>query len=281
MSDNPYAAPNATLGSNPVIANDDLTDAVQGFVTTRRLIFNLGVLSFIIAVLSLGALAVVATQSQATQRGLMGIGQLVVIYFVVGVVLLRTSRPLYALAQNPTWTNVESTFNRITQMWTISLIGVAFGVLSNIALRFFAAPAAAFAAANTAGNAITDAAGRLSKMLRLCVGASIAASAFNIASTALAPTPEQKALGTSLWLMLAVGAAFQVLFLWLVWRQVPLLDRFIAAPSAATLEPVARAHRTLWRTSFWAIIVVFVIGVVAAIVVSVVTAFRMRMNMGR
>ena len=245
---NPYAAPNATPGAEPVTDDTwNLTRAAFDFVATFGMIRRLAAMSFGVAIFGLFiGVNVIPGEFIGVAKP---VGFVVMFLGVgVGAALVRTSNATHALVKDPTWANVTLTLNRLTHVWTLGLLTVVLVMADKLAIRYFLpAPAATVVSADTS-DATTDAAQRLRTVLRLFVGASIVLAVSNTTSIAFASTPAQQELfGAFFWPFVVFSAAFQGFFIWLVWRQAPLLGRFMASPSTETLRPVAKAHRVLWR----------------------------------
>lgn len=260
---NPYSAPNATLASD--VAEPTLADAAAPFVASRG---PLRVLSALMGVAALGT-AFSAVQPALDTHSYVRYAALItsVSYVASVFVMWRMASAVSVLAKAPSMANIVVTLERLAQTWFIATVVLGVTFVSGLAHRLIFASAIAGGMWEPGVQVpVIAAATRLRRTILVSVGLSAFTLVVSVGSAIVKPPPTT--LGATQFLVVTVvSGVVQLGALFLVWRQVPALDAFIARPSSATLRTVGRAHRVIWRVMVWALFATAVIGMVAAIAI--------------
>ncbi len=267
-SSNPYEAPQAELRGVSAGSEGELANAVAPFVASYRHLRILAVLC------GLGALAsscgMVATRASTP----VPTGQLVAMfavitggYLVAAVLFFRMAGIMRALVKEPTLVKVAAVLNRLTQTWVVGLGVLIFMFAGSWAQRLTTASAVTPALWTLdPQEGVVGAAVRLRRVLVVVVVAAVLIMIAGVGGVFLTSAPPTPGVSQGMLRAITLGSGIvQLALLWLVWRQVPALEGFIARPSAASLKAVATAHAVIWRVVVWGIGLIFLLGVVAAV----------------
>ncbi len=267
---NPYKPPEAVLGAVAIGSEAELAAAVVPFVASHRNLRILGLLAALGALVSgLGSMS-----SGTLPEGSVAVMLALVTgaYFVASMLLFRLASGVKTLAKEPTLAKVAGVLDRMTQTWVIGVGALVLMSAGSWAQRVVAATAATPAMWQLGPHdTIVAAAAKLRRVLVIAIGTTGALMFIGLAGNVVKPPPESAAMGASMLLTITlVSAVVQLGFLWLVWRQIPALDDFIARPNAATLRQVASAHALIWRVIVAAIGLVMLAGMIAAVALPMV-----------
>jgi hypothetical protein len=266
---NPYKPPEAVLGATSIGSELELAGAVAPFVASYRPLRILALLC------GLGALVSGAGMltGNAMPQGQV-VGMIAVIaggYGMASILLFRLASGMRTLAKEPTLTKVAAVLNRMTQTWVVGLGALVLLFVGSWAQRFVAATAVTTTVWQTGPQeSLVVSAGKLRRVLVIVVVVAAGIMLLGIVGV-FVTAPATPGVSPSMLRSITIASALvQLAMLWLVWRQVPALDDFIARPDAASLRRVAAAHALIWRVIVGGIGLAFLLGIVAAVALPIV-----------